>query len=368
MVSLSFSFALGALLLQHLASPVRADFGPMKFQHWFYQWEVNALGPNRKILMDEDKCATEVNNYWNKNDTVKWAYPGALDCILSHTSPSMQQSLSTAIVILGLTPTLLSALGPNIAESSMLSLERPLLSLLLSLGAPTVAVSRILTYNDPFSAIQASPNNSKLVPSSALGRRGLFRRLVVAAEYVAAEYVAALGAIANIIQTSLDLGFRAVCSFHCDGQFYPLMWVLLPAFIHIVGVAAFYLTPKAVGEEDEAGAGAGSRQGVRTIYTVAPTRSTIFVQSVASGLAVGHVFLGTIVFSSMLFLMVSDAVPVIMRYAASAVVCRLINQYELACMDEKYRVERVESLGSKGRRILFFMPQLTLSKARRRAK
>jgi hypothetical protein len=57
-----------------------------------------------------------------------------------------------------------------------------------------------------------------------------------------------------------------------------------------------------------------------------------------------------------------------MRYAASAVVCRLINQYELACMDEKYRVERVESLGSKRRRILFFMPQLTLLKARRRAK
>lgn len=58
-----------------------------------------------------------------------------------------------ASVIMGLTPTLLASLGPSVAEASLLSTHRPLLSLLsflISLGAPVVYPMRVFDFTDPF--------------------------------------------------------------------------------------------------------------------------------------------------------------------------------------------------------------------------
>ena len=62
--------------------------------------------------------------------------------------------LAISIVILGLMPIMLSTLGPSIAESAMLSYERPLLLWLLAFGSPSVIVNRIWTYDDPFATIE----------------------------------------------------------------------------------------------------------------------------------------------------------------------------------------------------------------------
>jgi len=51
---------------------------------------------------------------------------------------------------------------------------------------------------------------------------------------------------------------------------------------------------------------------------------------------------GTMIFSSLLFLRITDAVPVIFRYALSAIICRFINQYELAGMSERLDYEYVK--------------------------
>jgi hypothetical protein len=137
------------------------------------------------------------------------AQHGALDCILSIISPSMLQIIFTSAVVLGLPPTMLAALGPNIAESAMLSLERPTLSLQLSLGAPTASVTRILTYEDPFKSIQLSHNNSSLLGLLSPNRHSKYRWLIIAI-----EYTAALVTIANIIHMSIELGWRSVSSFY----------------------------------------------------------------------------------------------------------------------------------------------------------
>jgi hypothetical protein len=49
--------------------------------------------------------------------------------------------------------------------------------------------------------------------------------------------------------------------------------------------------------------------------------------------------MGTIIFSSCQFLRFMDAIPIIARYAASALVCRFINTYELRGMNAKLMVE-----------------------------
>ncbi len=146
-----------------------------------------------------------------------------------------------------------------------------------------------------------------------------------------------------------------------DTNFLPLLWVLLPGAIHVISMLAFALTPKAVASGDD-GDNPAPRRGTETktvlLHTMAPTRNTIVAQSIATGLAVGHIIFGTMIFSGPVCFLWS-ATPFLSSsaYALSAVACRFINQYELARMSEKYRVERVESLDRSWRRFLVHIPR-----------
>ncbi len=75
-------------------------------------------------------------------------------CILSHVPSDQQANLNSAAVILGIMPTLLSSIGPSIAETSLLSAHRPFLSLLISMGAPAIWPTRIFKYKDPIQALE----------------------------------------------------------------------------------------------------------------------------------------------------------------------------------------------------------------------
>ncbi len=241
--------------------------------------------------------------------------------------------LSSSLVILGLTPGLLSTLGPSIAESSMLTLKRPTLSILLSFGAPAVYLKRAFTFDDPFNTIQTSPRTSISLVGPLSHRK--YRWIVLAV-----EYIFALAAIGNIIYVSLDLGWRSVSSWKCESSYYPLSRVLILGFIHWLGVLSFWFTPKAIGNVVQTQDGTHStallalgtsqprvirQQPKITIYTQSTLPWTLLLQYVAMACAVGQVMYGTMVFSSLLFLMIGDAVPVLLKFAGSAIVCRFIS-------------------------------------------
>jgi hypothetical protein len=54
------------------------------------------------------------------------------------------------------------------------------------------------------------------------------------------------------------------------------------------------------------------------------------VSAVLQVLVVVHLFVGTIFFSSLLFIGVDDTWPIVLRYAISAVVAQLIRMFEIA--------------------------------------
>ncbi|KAI1376618.1 hypothetical protein F4677DRAFT_419059 [Hypoxylon crocopeplum] len=268
----------------------------------------------------------------------------------------------------------LALICPSIAESAMLSLDHPLLSFLLAFGASAVYASRIWDYEDPLDTIDTAKHPRE---------DGIFTRLAAMLHpyrklVVTIEHIFVLAAIANVIKVSLDLGWRSVSSFDCDGSYYPLSWVLVPAFLHLLSVISFWVTPRGISQTAKAGGtGAEVTSLIRrteadaqqkghvnqiriqfdttpedrrmVLYTERPSLLTLALQYLATGCAIGHVLYGTMVFSSSMFLMVSDAVPVIMRYALSAVVCRTISRYELAVMSQKYRVEHVGAVEGKYR-------------------
>jgi hypothetical protein len=52
-------------------------------------------------------------------------------------------------------------------------------------------------------------------------------------------------------------------------------------------------------------------------------------------LVVLHIFVGTMIFSSLLFIGVDDTWPVVLRYASSAMVAKLIRSFEIAGLVHK---------------------------------
>lgn len=64
-------------------------------------------------------------------------------CLLNAIPPNWQANFYSAIVVLGLMPTLLAYIGPSVAEISLLSAHRPLLSFLISMGAPAIWLTRV---------------------------------------------------------------------------------------------------------------------------------------------------------------------------------------------------------------------------------
>ena len=79
---------------------------------------------------------------------------GHENCMLANVPAAYLSNYQAASVIMGLTPTLLASLGPSVAETSLLSAHRPLLSFLISLGAPVVYPMRVFDFTDPFSLLQ----------------------------------------------------------------------------------------------------------------------------------------------------------------------------------------------------------------------
>jgi hypothetical protein len=341
------------LFLQAFLEATALGFGPPKYKEWFKGWydgyDVTEI------------CTKQITTYWDNNGTDPWRCQLALDCIIENTSGSAMQEMSSSLVLLGLTPTILSWLGPKLSESSMLSYQRPLLSFLLSMGAPTVNLGRIFSYDDPFAALKRAVKGQPLLRSSTHSNR--LQQTII----LLLEYLFALAAICNIVYISVDLGFRSVLSWACTTNYTPLIWVLAPGSIHLVGAAAFHKIHKAVRNPSPSpeslpnGGHARVRRfwhsfkefttcykhTQRTIEAEAPGFVTIMLNNFAQVLVILHILVGTIIFSSCQFLRFIDAVPVIARYAASSLVCRFINAYELRGMHARLVVEVLERGGEK---------------------
>jgi hypothetical protein len=358
---LSHSLHFG-LVFQLFRVHLAVAFGPPKYQLWFQGWRDGYYVGNI--------CAEQIGTYWAGNSTSPWTCQLALDCIIGNTSGSALQEMSSSLVLLGLTPTMLSQLGPKLSESSMLSYRRPGLSFLLSMGAPTVFPGRIFTYKSPFQTLKAVVKDQPV--QQYLSSTRLTAEWPRIIGFI--EYVATLGAIYNIIDQSIQLGWRSVLSWACSTSWLPMGWVLLPGLIHVLAALAFYRIPKSVKEpsqplrphetssrlrrlwESSDEFRTCQAHNKRTIIAGSPDLMTLVLTAIAQLLVVFQIILGTTIFSSCQFLRFRDAIPVIARYALSAIVCRFINVYELRGMSNTLQVE-YETHSLKGKVAAQLLPE-----------
>lgn len=288
--------------------------------------------------------------------------------------------MAAASVLLGLTPTILANFGPAIPEIALLSSRRPLLSLLLSMGAPATYPSRFLLFDNPVHLLRRPERPSIL----KISRMPL--RFAIAISFF--QYVLAIVAITNLITTSLDLGQKTVVSWRCSVSWLPLMWAMTPIVCHAPAVLSFevyrrkvksrrcsdkvemeqdtnmlhsakdstedplpfhqtsdntnarsrqprsqpYLLRRAVRSEFTISANADTIPIAKESAAVHPGAWSIIFQDIASLFGILQVIFGTAVFSSLSYIGVEDATVLLLRYATSAFCCRLIMYLELEGM------------------------------------
>jgi hypothetical protein len=265
------------------------------------------------------------------------------NCILSTITPDIAQSMAGASILLGLTPTILSLVGPSVAEMALLSMHRPILSSLLSLGAPAIYPGRFLIWEDPLQANRPKSGAFSVMPFSRPWP------IVVSG----LEYIVALGAVGNIVHNAYTIGVRAVLVWYCDESYWPLLWVVLGLVIHITAALSLRLAmrrkPKGSIPDEQRPAGgllagawaamkrevtpsANSSYQVRDHYSIHLGPLAVLLQYVGALCALVHLVFGTAMFSSLLYIGNTDAISLIMRFVASAVFSRFILQFEIGGM------------------------------------
>ena len=317
--------------------PFTMGFNPLKFQESFPDFEAD-LSPSWKT----GNCRTAHANYLYRRTQSHDTCGVLLECILSNTNEKRKTTMASASVALALTPPLLAGLGQSLAEISLLSSQRPVLSALLVLGAPAMYPNRIFEYTHPPDALSYLPGN-----------RGLPRlrpSLSVAVSIL--EYLLTTGTVANNIELAIRMGVRSVLAWGCNSWYMPLVWVLYPVSLHVIATLGYrYMTPPIPIRR-----GPGGRLWRILIMEVtpssncesfgipkaAPTAIAILLQIFASALAFGHVVLGTLTLSSLIFIGFHDTLWIMFRLIGSALVCRGILMFELAGIREvsKYDADK----------------------------
>jgi hypothetical protein len=333
---------LGLLCIGLLISPVSST--NKKFQVWY-----NEFGFIFEAILHAN-CTAEYAGYLagvKSPQYVKiYRFTGAgwtnqlaepvVNCILTSTSPYVQASMASAGVLLGLTPTILAAVGSSADETAMLFIlsKRPLLAVFLAGGSPAVFPMRSFEYQDPVGLLRE--RRGRLYPPELTKKWQLIVMVL--------EYIIALAAVANVVTVAQELGVQVSCSFAPQLSYLVLLWAVLNLSIHISGAAALYLRVRVkcklycntLLDYIRIHFTPVSMQRPHTIEVVPESYWFIAINWFTSILTVCHVLYGTLTFSSMLFISVKDSLRVIARLMASVISCRVILMYELATLRDSF--------------------------------
>lgn len=347
-----------SILVNQVLSPAMSN---ALFQNWYSTYE--DLFSN----ISSNVCNETLQDYVSATtrEVAGQACDLHIDCMLENTRESIKSTIASAAIFLSLVPTIMSMLGPSLVQLALLSTRRPFLSFLLSVGSSEF-------YLDGLFRIESTQE----LLSIAHGER-LFPRVKgrVAILISVGEYVLAGAAVANVVHNSWRLGHRTIVSFVCNTWYFPFIWTMMLPGIFLLVAIPFQFSAIAkdirrrthhqpsttVSVASHLAPPPAPKQGVpRTdSFKVAKNFAALegfpslrhpsipseglphfekwltILLNAASFVAAIHVLVGICFFSSILFISVTDAIEVTLRYLASAAICRLVVTLEFTGMKAK---------------------------------
>ncbi|KAH8773546.1 hypothetical protein F5883DRAFT_548066 [Diaporthe sp. PMI_573] len=311
---------------------------PSQYQHWFPQWRVKLT----RIM--QDNCSVPYQDYLTPGADPGYEHDKTMavtSCVLGNMLEADKMGMQSATVLLGLTPTILGLVGSSTAETSVLSLRRPVLSLILSLGSPSINPLRSFEYWDPVRGILLRSSKERGRSQRQAGEAWDCKSIAISA----LGYALALAAVANVTELAYELESRTICAFEGPSMFTVYVWTYTAACIHILGAIALRTRLKDqanISVLESTGFRQKANHIVRTELT--PCGAQVALDIVWKPIALPHAILswctstftvlhivfGTLVCTSRLFISTQDALAVVARYLASALACRILVVCELS--------------------------------------
>lgn len=334
-------------IVQVIALSTPGLAGTAHFKQWFPQYGA--------ILQQtvHASCSSEYKYYLQGDAPYcsNYYYVGCLtghmvDCILSNSVESLKANMASAAVLLGVLPTTLGLVGSSTVEAGLLALRRPFLAFLLVAGSPAVSPIRTFEYRSPVELLRKEPDCISTHPKGGLSQSGV----------VVLQYLAAAGAVVNLAHVSWQLSIWTVCAFSSDSEFLPLLWAFLAIVVHLFGTLAVMLRVRLSSRSGDT-ISTTKDQVKRAIcreFKIScdqepsklefrkESRLFIFISWFTSTGTVLHIIFGTVVFSSMLFISTQDALIVVGRYLASALICRIVLMFEVSGMRGVIKVHHLK--------------------------
>lgn len=302
------------------------------------------------------------DQYQNYENPLHWkpctscAIAPVAGCLYNNGFGLAGANMGTAGVVLGLLPTILIFAGSSKVETGLLALRRPLFSMLISLASPAVNPLHAVDYNAPSDILQLWEGSKRHhIP---------VRNSVSEVLALALQYLIVLAAIVNIAEVTYEFCFWAVCSFSPETTYLPALYPALTLVGHFMGAEAVRRRVRLVSRDRDdsepfnegmrswlgfwicneihlTGSRPTGRRGKTLLLKLEnETYAFLITNWLLSTLATMHLVLGTLVFSSILFISTRDAAFVAARYLISAVAVRLVLTYELGGLGQVADVER----------------------------
>lgn len=308
----------------------------------FQEWQPTYASKFISIL--HDNCSAEYASYVHTpvNSNHDQNCQATVACLLSNTDERTKAVLSSANVLLGLIPVILTLMGPSSAECALLALRRPVLALMLAMGSPSKNPIRTTEYRGPVEEI-VKEKHGKLRLHQNLSRP--FNTCIAVA-----EMLLALGSTGNIVYLCWNIGKTTVFNPLCDQSFGPLVWMIVSVVIFILSTATVSLVVQEHLElEDDSNHLRRFWKKLRNELVPCRTQESrrlswkdeslafVFLGWMTTLLTIVHIVFGTFWFSSVLFVSAGDALGITGRFMISAIVCRAVLMYELAGMRDTTR-------------------------------
>ncbi|KAK2592978.1 hypothetical protein QQS21_009306 [Conoideocrella luteorostrata] len=324
-----------------------------QFDQFFPSWNEMI----QKILRED--CKTSYAAYLtadvhsiNSTGSVSSLVTPVVDCILRQFPDFRKSELGASAVILGSLPMILSSLGSTGAETALIAMRRPFFALLLAAGSPAVSVLRGSEFIDATGKYVNFRDAQGIMslPGLRWGHiRGPLRPLLAVTEYLLAG-----AAVANVAMLAYQLGAHAIIVFAPETIFMLPLWAFLAVLIHFGGVVAMHLRVRLSSYPAAEGKSYNKKEPpsttwdslIRDEFSPSAYQQPKFIRWRNDSIlfhmlswvltvgSVGHVVFGTLVLSSLLFFSVLDSLLIVVRFAASAIVCRGLVRVELSGMGE----------------------------------
>ncbi|OQD68150.1 hypothetical protein PENPOL_c003G01699 [Penicillium polonicum] len=312
-----------------------------QFEHWYPFY--------RRTLTQEGEAPTCLKDYADAVEILgaksSMTCKTLVSCIYNNIKEIDKADMSSALVLLGLAPTVLGQMGPTLNHKAQLCVQSPILGLLCVLGAPSIAFGMPWAKTNPIKPTDAN--------AFASGEMWCFswiswafncifcRRMQRPAQQtkpptqsiwiILLKYSIAAGAAVNVFLNAWTLSRQTVVSWKCTSSYLEFLWVtttLVPICLAVVATSV------------------ERSQDTRSELKGGPLWPRIFY-SLSNIAGAVHVLFGTVMFSSVLFIGTLDALGVVGRLTASTLVCQFITALELERVeDTEQELKDVGNLGA----------------------